>query len=189
MDVTTADDLRKMRPGEIDPSPETKAARPDAVDMDDDEKELLMEARARMANTQGKKAKRKARERQLDEARRVQMVRKRRDLIATGAVGEDFEIRTRQRYEVDWNAAIPFAVEVPRGFYDTSAELDRPVKPIEFDEVKQGKKGDSNPNDAPVDDEAAKKQKEERQRVIDEQSNEMMLRNAERVRISKRRKL
>ena len=39
--------------------------------MDEDEKEMLSEARARLANTRGKKAKRKAREAQLDEARRL----------------------------------------------------------------------------------------------------------------------
>lgn len=36
-----------------------------------DELEMLSEARARLANTQGKKAKRKAREKQLEEARWV----------------------------------------------------------------------------------------------------------------------
>lgn len=46
------DDPRRLRPGEIDPNPETKPARPDAVDMDEDEKEMLSEARARLANTQ-----------------------------------------------------------------------------------------------------------------------------------------
>ena len=76
----SADDIRRLRPGEIDPDPETKPARPDPIDMDEDglsyltlylttlmrtcpEKEMLSEARARLANTQGKKAKRKARER------------------------------------------------------------------------------------------------------------------------------
>ena len=56
------DDPRRLRPGEIDPNPEAKPARPDAIDMDEDEKEMLSEARARLANTKGKKAKRKARE-------------------------------------------------------------------------------------------------------------------------------
>jgi len=63
------DDPRKLKPGEIDPAPETKPARPDPIDMDEDEIEMLSEARARLANTQGKKAKRKAREKQLEEAR------------------------------------------------------------------------------------------------------------------------
>jgi pre-mRNA-splicing factor CDC5/CEF1 len=64
------DDPRRVRAGEIDPMPELKPARPDPVDMDEDEKEMLSEARARLANTRGKKAKRKAREKQLEEARR-----------------------------------------------------------------------------------------------------------------------
>ncbi len=51
------DDPRKLKPGEIDPNPETKPARPDPKDMDEDELEMLSEARARLANTQGKKAK------------------------------------------------------------------------------------------------------------------------------------
>ena len=33
-----ADDPRKLRPGEIDPNPESKPARPDPVDMDEDGK-------------------------------------------------------------------------------------------------------------------------------------------------------
>ena len=58
-------------PGEIDPNPEAKPARPDPVDMDEDEKEMLSEARARLANTRGKKAKRKAREKQVRNPIRV----------------------------------------------------------------------------------------------------------------------
>lgn len=33
-----ADDPRKLKPGEIDPNPETKPARPDPKDMDEDGK-------------------------------------------------------------------------------------------------------------------------------------------------------
>lgn len=127
------DDPRKLKPGEIDPNPETKPARPDPKDMDEDgriipiyfwcykeftekcvlqiilkiyiicfvlitkfigsfltskffktELEMLSEARARLANTQGKKAKRKAREKQLEEARRLAALQKRRELSAAG---------------------------------------------------------------------------------------------------------
>ena len=53
------DDPRRLKPGEIDPNPESKPARPDPVDMDEEEKEMLSEARARLANTKGKKEKRK----------------------------------------------------------------------------------------------------------------------------------
>lgn len=79
-----ADDMRRLKPGEVDMDPETKAARPDPIDMDEDEKEMLSEARARLANTQGKKAKRKARERQLEEARRLAALQKKRELKAAG---------------------------------------------------------------------------------------------------------
>lgn len=61
---------------------------PDTVYMgktaDEVEKEMLSEARARLANTQGKKAKRKARERQLEEARRLAFLQKKRELKAAG---------------------------------------------------------------------------------------------------------
>lgn len=40
-----------------------------SINLPVDELEMLSEARARLANTQGKKAKRKAREKQLEEAR------------------------------------------------------------------------------------------------------------------------
>lgn len=37
----TTDDPRKLKPGEIDPNPETKPARPDPIDMDEGECMLL----------------------------------------------------------------------------------------------------------------------------------------------------
>lgn len=64
-------DPRKPKPGEIDPNPETKAPLPDPIHMDEDEKEMIQEARARLANTRGKKAKRKEREKILEKARRM----------------------------------------------------------------------------------------------------------------------
>ena len=36
-----ADDVRRLRPGEIDPDPETKPARPDPIDMDEDGASLI----------------------------------------------------------------------------------------------------------------------------------------------------
>ena len=83
-EYNSLEDPRRLRPGEIDPNPESKPARPDPVDMDDEEKEMLSEARARLANTKGKKAKRKAREKQLEEARRLASLQKHRELKAAG---------------------------------------------------------------------------------------------------------
>ncbi|XP_022159233.1 cell division cycle 5-like protein [Momordica charantia] len=122
------DDPRKLRPGEIDPNPESKPARPDPVDMDEDEKEMLSEARARLANTRGKKAKRKAREKQLEEARRLASLQKRRELKAAGI---DTRHRKRKRKGIDYNAEIPFEKRPPPGFFDVSEE-DRPVEQPKF---------------------------------------------------------
>ncbi|MBA0752331.1 hypothetical protein Gogos_001174 [Gossypium gossypioides] len=122
------DDPRKLRPGEIDPNPESKPARPDPVDMDEDEKEMLSEARARLANTRGKKAKRKAREKQLEEARRLASLQKRRELKAAGI---DTRQRKRKRKGIDYNAEIPFEKRPPPGFYDVADE-DRSVEQPKF---------------------------------------------------------
>ncbi|KAH9951419.1 pre-mRNA splicing factor component-domain-containing protein [Amylocystis lapponica] len=117
----SADDVRRLRPGEIDPDPETKPARPDPIDMDEDEKEMLSEARARLANTQGKKAKRKARERQLEEARRLAVLQKKRELKAAGII---MRHKTKKR-GMDYNADIPFEKKAAPGFYDTADEQAR----------------------------------------------------------------
>mmetsp|Transcript_32000 Transcript_32000/g.53782 ORF Transcript_32000/g.53782 Transcript_32000/m.53782 type:complete len:795 (-) Transcript_32000:163-2547(-) len=113
------DDPRRLRPGEIDPNPESKPARPDPVDMDEDEKEMLSEARARLANTKGKKAKRKAREKQLEEARRLASLQKKRELKAAGL---DTMRRARKRKGIDYATEIPFEKKPAPGFFDTSHE-------------------------------------------------------------------
>ena len=118
----TAEDVRKLRPGEIDPDPETKPARPDTIDLDEDEKEMLSEARARLANTQGKKAKRKARERQQEESRRLAALQKRRELKTAGI---NIKITTRKKGQMDYNADIPFEKKPAPGFYDTTEEIAR----------------------------------------------------------------
>lgn len=111
--------LNVFRPGELDPDPESKPARPDTIDLDEDEKEMLSEARARLANTQGKKAKRKARERQLEESRRLAVLQKRRELKNAGI---NIKVVTRKKGEMDYNADIPFEKPAAPGFYDTIEE-------------------------------------------------------------------
>lgn len=69
---------------------------------------MLSEARARMANTQGKKAKRKARNRQLEEARRLATLQKRRELRAAGLRGGGMGWKRRHRRGVDYAKEIPF---------------------------------------------------------------------------------
>ena len=131
----SADDVRRLRPGELDPDPESKPARPDTIDLDEDEKEMLSEARARLANTQGKKAKRKARERQLEESRRLALLQKRRELKNAGI---NIKIVNRKKGQMDYNADIPFEKKAASGFYDTQEEMERNEKQREaFDPRKQ----------------------------------------------------
>lgn len=131
----SADDVRKLRPGEMDPDPESKPARPDTIDMDEDEKEMLSEARARLANTQGKKAKRKARERQLEESRRLAVLQKRRELKNAGI---NIKVVTKKKGQMDYNADIPFEKAPAPGFYDTKDEMDMNERQREaFDPRKQ----------------------------------------------------
>ncbi|KAL5960739.1 Cell division cycle 5-like protein [Taenia solium] len=136
IDMSSRDDPRRLRPGEIDPTPETKPARPDPVDMDEDELEMLSEARARLANTQGKKAKRKARERQLEIARRMAMMQKRRELRAAGLASTIAPLVNKNVF-IDYNREIPFEKQPPKGFHDTSREFPE-SKPINFDRLRLG---------------------------------------------------
>ncbi|GMP22192.1 hypothetical protein CsSME_00000318 [Camellia sinensis var. sinensis] len=107
---------------------ESKPARPDPVDMDEDEKEMLSEAQARLANTRGKKAKRKAWEKQLEEARRLASLQKRRELKAAGIQTRQ---KKRKRRGIDYNAEIPFEKKPPPGFFDVADE-DQPVEQLKF---------------------------------------------------------
>lgn len=80
---------------------------------------MLSEARARLANTRGKKAKRKAREKQLEESRRLAALQKRRELKAAGV-----ELGTGKRKQrgVDYGNEVPFQKVPPAGFFDTVGE-------------------------------------------------------------------
>ncbi|KAI1615115.1 pre-mRNA-splicing factor cef1 [Exophiala viscosa] len=152
----TGDQVRKLRPGELDPDPESKPARPDTIDLDEDEKEMLSEARARLANTQGKKAKRKARERQLEESRRLAVLQKRRELKNAGI---NIKITNRKKGEMDYNADIPFEKLATAGFHDTQEEEAKNEREREmFDPRKQQlarkRQGD------PEDNEGSKRQKQ-----------------------------
>lgn len=154
----SADDVRRLRPGELDPDPESKPARPDTIDLDEDEKEMLSEARARLANTQGKKAKRKARERQLEESRRLAVLQKRRELKHAGI---NVKVVTRKPGQMDYNADIPFEKPAAPGFYDTTDEQATNERQREmFDPRKQQlankRKGDQD------DDNERKKQKSDK---------------------------
>ena len=108
--------------GELNINPESKPAKPDNVDMDDEEREMLSEAKARLANTQGKKAKRKARDRMLEESRRIALLQKRRELKAAGINVSLDSKNKKKRKEFDYNADIPHEHVPQAGLYDTTEE-------------------------------------------------------------------
>lgn len=106
---------------------------------------MLSEARARLANTQGKKAKRKARERMLDDAKRLASLAKLRELkVGRGAstlpplcarppahpahpqaAGIDMTKRKRRRKDgIDYATEIPFQRVAPAGYFDTVRTLE-----------------------------------------------------------------
>lgn len=136
------EEARKLRVGEVDPSPETKPALPDAVDMEEEEKEMLQEARARMANTSGKKAKRKAREKAMEDGRRLSIVQRKRELKAAGimdASGQTMSRLSRKKMlklGPDFNSEIHFFHAPVAGFHDVNEELAREKaqsqKPVDF---------------------------------------------------------
>ena len=129
-----AEDPRRLRFGEVDAMPENKPAKPDPVDMDEEEKEMLSEARARLANTQGKKAKRKARQKQLADARRLTDINKRRELLQAG-IKAPFKVKPKGWK--DYNTEVPMERKPAIGFYDTEEEQNRKiekpkVQPVHF---------------------------------------------------------
>ncbi|KAJ2384649.1 Pre-mRNA-splicing factor cef1, partial [Coemansia sp. RSA 2603] len=193
-----AADARRLRPGEIDPNPETKAARPDPVDMDEDEKDMLSEARARLANTMGKKAKRKARERQLEEARRLASLQKRRELKAAGVELKTKKPKKGVKFHSDYNAEIPFERKPMPGFYDTTEELARTDQGNHVDSVKgrfldtlEGKGRLEREEDARAE---AKRKRDNREsikfvRQVDQKGMEAIVAREEADQLAKRKKL
>jgi pre-mRNA-splicing factor CDC5/CEF1 len=122
-------ELKQPREGERDAAPETRSSRPDPVDMEEDEKEMLAEARARLANTQGKKAKRKARLRMLEEAKRETNAKKEEDLAAAGITTTTIRKNKRRskRAPMDYNMEIPFEMQPAPGLHNVDAELEGDV--------------------------------------------------------------
>ena len=109
--------------GEMNLNPESKPARPDDEDLPDDEREMLAEAKARLGNIQGKKAKRKARERMLEESKRIALLQKRRELKSAGINVKLTTRNKKKRKEFDYNADIPHEIIPKSGPYDTTDEL------------------------------------------------------------------
>jgi pre-mRNA-splicing factor CDC5/CEF1 len=129
--------------------------------MDEEDKEMLSEARARLANVSGKKAKRKARERQLEESRRLALLQKRRELKAAGI---NIKITPKKGNHIDYNADVPLEKEVPSGFFDTTEELDHNEKQREAFDPRKQQLANKRKNDQQEDDggDSKRKKKDEK---------------------------
>jgi len=86
---------------EMMPNFETLDAIPDPIELDKDEKEMLEETRARLANTQGKKARRKARERQLEVLRQLAKKQKKKELLESGLIIEERNEWEDEEFDMD----------------------------------------------------------------------------------------
>ena len=120
---------------------------------------MLSEARARLANTKGKKAKRKAREKQLEEARRLAGLQKRRELKAAGI--EERKTKKKQK-GIDYIKEIPFQKKPAPGFYEVDfSDQDRlknePFQAVPLEQIDQKRRREEADNIQKQ--ELAKKQK------------------------------
>jgi pre-mRNA-splicing factor CDC5/CEF1 len=179
---TVTDDLRQraaaasgLKAGQIDAHPESKPAKPDPIDMDEDELEMLQEARARLANTQGKKAKRKQRERMLKTAKRLADLQKARELKQAGLLAKQGS-RKKRRNEIDLAAEVPFYKAPKVGFHDTSDEFVRTERILQkrLQQVDYGKVNESMVRTRDREAAAAQKREQARLKIL-EISNEKYL--------------
>eukprot|EP00835_Amoeboradix_gromovi_P005926 NODE_616_length_5966_cov_0.249531.p1 type:complete len:620 gc:universal NODE_616_length_5966_cov_0.249531:3890-2031(-) len=160
-------------------------ARPDAVDLDEAEKEMLSEARARLANVQGKKAKRNARERMLEEAKRLALAQKKRELREAGIHYLEKERNALRGAMLEYNKEIPFLKKPEKTAYDTTEDdLIKPKEGKLNDETRKALKRKNNT----LEDKDPKAKKEEESKLTFVQSQQQIKRIIDRAQV-KRRKL
>uniref|UniRef100_A0AAV1UKN0 DnaJ homolog subfamily C member 2 n=1 Tax=Peronospora matthiolae TaxID=2874970 RepID=A0AAV1UKN0_9STRA len=140
--VVVSDDPRRLRPGEIDPSQEGRLAWSDPVDVDEDKKEVLSDAQARLASTKGKKDKMKNHETQHEEARGLKVLPKKRDIEMAGLLSSSSSVDMKKR-KIDRATKIPFEKKASAGLCDV-LEVKRFANKMDekCDDVKQQKVDD-----------------------------------------------
>lgn len=112
--------------------PNVQKARPDAIDLDADEKGLLQEARARFAARQGKKEERRRRERQLEETKRIVEMQRVRELKIAGQQDASLLLRktsrrlaSKQQRTAEARAVndkVLSMIQAPQGLHSTELE-------------------------------------------------------------------
>ena len=127
--------------GDVNPIAETQMAKPDANELAGDEREMLAEARARLLNTQGKKATRKIRERMLEESKRIAQLQKRRELKQSGIESKIKKGKKRYATEIDYNEDIVYEKAPASGLYDTTNEDARMKRELERYQTQVNRKG------------------------------------------------
>lgn len=127
--------------GDINPHADTQIAKPDNNELEDDEKEMLAEARARLLNTQGKKGTRRIRERMLEESKRIAELQKRRELKQAGVKLSAKKQKKKYTDEIDYNADIPYEQAPMPGLYDTEKEDQQMLKQLKKYEQNVERKG------------------------------------------------
>lgn len=118
--TNSQDDLDKLGQNKKNYNPESQPAKPDPTDLDPSELEMLSEARARFANTQGKKDKRKARQDQIKEANLLVNIQKNRELKAANI---EPKLSFKRKSETDFSYS-----KSTKGFYDTKNDPEPIVK-------------------------------------------------------------
>ncbi|SMN22097.1 similar to Saccharomyces cerevisiae YMR213W CEF1 Essential splicing factor [Maudiozyma saulgeensis] len=140
------DDLRlstsaDFKVGDLNPHADTQIAKPDKDELEDDEREMLAEARARLLNTQGKKGTRRIRERMLEESKRIAELQKRRELKQAGVKLAPKKLKKKYADEIDYNADIPYEQVPLAGLYDTTQEDKRSIIDLKKYEQSVQRKG------------------------------------------------
>lgn len=120
----------KFKVGDLNPQIDTQQALPDKEEFDDDEREMLAEARERLLSTQGKKATRKIRERMLEESKRIAQLQKRRELKQAGITTKIKKMKKKYSTEIDYNLEIPYEQTPLSGKYNTIEETERSRKEL-----------------------------------------------------------
>ncbi|CCE63977.1 hypothetical protein TPHA_0G01400 [Tetrapisispora phaffii CBS 4417] len=143
----TEDDLLQFQKsmdfklGEMNPVAESLVAKPDNGELETDEKEMLEEAKARLMNTQGKKATRKIRERMLEQSKHIAELQRRRELKQSKIDTKLKKGRKRYATEIDYNEDIIYEQTPIEGLYDTTEEDLRLNKKLKTFERKVDKHG------------------------------------------------
>ncbi|CDO93051.1 unnamed protein product [Kluyveromyces dobzhanskii CBS 2104] len=127
--------------GEINPNNESLPAKADKDELLDEEREMLAEARARLLNTQGKKATRKIRERMLEESKRIAFLQKRRELKQAGVDSKIKAPKKKYASQIDYNEDVAYEQQPLPGIYDTSKEDEETVKMLKSFEKLVERKG------------------------------------------------